>query len=180
MEEGVPLVAVVIPSAEVVDAGDGGGGHLRAQGGVVGELLEAEGEGDGVAWLDDEACLVIREKMFGPGGAAGDDWASAGHRLGHDHAEALFDAGQDQNVAGAHAVGQLGLGDVSGEGYIFGGEGGEEWAEVVLQAADEGEVFARMAQAGKGFEQVRDSFAQADLAGEEDLEGVGGGVGRLE
>ncbi len=138
-------------------------------------MLQAEGEGASVARLDDKACLVIREKMFGPGGAAGDDWASAGHRLGHDQAEALFDAGQNQNVAGAHAVGQLGLGDRSGKGHIRGGEGGEERAEIVLHVADEGEAFARMAQAGEGFEQVRDSLAQADLAGEEDLEGIGGG-----
>ena len=52
----VPLVAVAVPAAEVVDAGEGGGGHARAEGGVVGELLQAVGEGDGVAWLDDEAC----------------------------------------------------------------------------------------------------------------------------
>ena len=119
--------------------------------------------------------IAIREKMFGPGGAGGDDGTSAGHRLGHDQAEALFDAGQGQNVAGAHAVGQLGLGDRSGKGHILGGEGGEERAEIVLHAAGEGEAFARMAQAGKGFEQVGDAFAQADLAGEEDLEGIGGG-----
>jgi hypothetical protein len=32
-----------------------------------------------------------------------------------------------------------------------------------------------MAQAGEGLEEVRDALAQADLAGEEDLEGIGGG-----
>ena len=32
-----------------------------------------------------------------------------------------------------------------------------------------------MAQASKGLEQVRNSFAQTDLAGEEDMEGIGGG-----
>ena len=175
VEERVPLVAVAVPSAEVVDAGEGGGGHSGAEGWVVGELLEAEGEGASVARRDDKACLVICEKMFGSGGAAGDDWASAGHRLGHDHAEALFDAGQDQTVAGAHAVGQLGLEDRSGKGHIRGGEDGEERAEIVLHGADEGEAFARMAQAGEGFEQVGDALAQADLAGEEDLEGIGGG-----
>jgi len=36
VEERVPLAAVAIPSAEVVDAGEGGGGHLLAEGGVVG------------------------------------------------------------------------------------------------------------------------------------------------
>ena len=78
-------------------------------------------------------------------------------------------------MAGAHAVGQLGLGDRSGKGYILGGEGGEERAEIVLHVAGEGEAFARMAQAGEGLEEVRDSLAQTDLAGEEDLKGIGGG-----
>jgi len=32
-----------------------------------------------------------------------------------------------------------------------------------------------MAQAGKGLQQVGDSFAQADLTGEEDFEGIGRG-----
>lgn len=175
VEEGVPLAAVAIPSAEVVDAGEGCGGDADAEGGVVGELLEAAGEGGNVAWLDDKTCVVIRKKMFGSGGAGSEDGTATRHRLGHYETEALFDAGQNQNVAGAHTVGQLGLGDVAGEGYIFGGEGCEQRTEVVLHTADQGEMFARMAQAGKGFEQIGNAFAQADLAGEENLEGVGGG-----
>ena len=55
MEEGVPLIAVAVPSAEVVDAGEGGGGEARAEGGIVGELLQAISEGDGVAAGNDEA-----------------------------------------------------------------------------------------------------------------------------
>src|ERR1017187_4946816 len=80
VEECVPLVAVAVPSADLVDAGEGSDGHAGAEGGVVGELLEAVGEGSNVARLDDKACLVICKKMFGSGGAAGDDRASAGHR----------------------------------------------------------------------------------------------------
>ena len=47
-------------------------------------------------------------------------------------------------------------------------------AESVLHAAGDGKARARMMQTGKGLEQVRDAFAQADLAGEEDFKGIGG------
>jgi hypothetical protein len=175
VEERVPLVAVAVPAAEVVDACAGSGGHLLLEGGVVGELLEAVGEGCCVAVGDDEALDSVGEEVFGAGCGGGDDRATAGHGLALDEGEALLDAGKDEDVAAGHEACQLGLGDVSGEGYIFGGEGREERAEVVLHTADQGEVFARMAQAGEGFEEVGDSFAQTDLAGEEDFEGIGGG-----
>ena len=172
MEEGVPLIAVAVPSAELVDAREGCGAHACAEIRVVGELLQAIGEGDGVATGNDEAFDAVGEEVFGSGGGGGNDGASAGQGLAQDEGEALFDASEREDVAARHESGQFGLGDRSSKSYILGGEDGEHGAEVVLHGADEGEVYARMAQAGKGLEQVRDSFAQTDLAGKEDFEGI--------
>ena len=68
--------------------------------------------------------------------------------------------------------GELGLGIDPVKVTLCGGENGEQRADVVLHGADEGEVRVRMTQAGEGLEQVRDAFAQADLAGEEDFKGI--------
>ena len=111
VEKAVPLVAVAVPSAEVVDAGEGRGGELLAEGGGVGELLEAEGEGVGVAVGEDEAFDSVGEEVFGAGGSGGDDGASAGHGLALDEGEALLDAGKDEDVAARHEAGELGLGN---------------------------------------------------------------------
>jgi len=75
-------------------------------------------------------------------------------------------------MAGAHLFGELGLGECAGKGYIFCGEGGEEWADLVLDGSDDGEALFGMLEAREGLEEVGDSFAEADLAGEEKFEGV--------
>ena len=70
--------------------------------GVVGDLLHSLGEGIDVAVGDDEALLAVGEEVFGAGGGGGEDGAAAGHGLSLDEGEALFDAGEDEQVAGAH------------------------------------------------------------------------------
>ena len=82
--------------------------------------------------------------------------------------------GKHEEVAGAHCFCEFRLGECAGEGYIFGGQGGEEWADLVLDGSDDGEVLFGVLEAGEGLEEIRDSFAEADLACEEELERVGG------
>ncbi len=116
--------------------------------------------------------LAVGEEVFGAGGGGGEDGAAAGHGLALDEGEALFDAGQDEEVAGAHFFCELCLRERAGEDDVIGGQGGEKGADVVLNGAGDGEVFVRVLEAGEGLEEIGDAFAQADLTGEEDLEGV--------
>lgn len=44
---------------------------------------------------------------------------------------------------------------------------------MILDSADDGQVFAGMFEAGEGLEEVRNAFAEADLTSEEDLKRVG-------
>ena len=111
VEKAVPLIAVAVPAAEVVNAGEGCGGELRAQGGIVGELLQAEGEGVGVAVGNDETLDSVGEEVFGAGGGGGDDGASAGQGLALDEGQALLDAGEREDVAARDSAGEFGLGD---------------------------------------------------------------------
>ncbi len=60
----------------------------------------------------------------------------------------------------------------AGEDDVAGGQGGEKGADVVLDGTDDGEAFVLVVQAGECLEEIRDAFAKADLAGEEDLEGI--------
>jgi len=50
VKQAVPLVAVVVPAAQGLDARQRCGGHPFAQGRVVGHLLQAEGEAGEVAF----------------------------------------------------------------------------------------------------------------------------------
>ncbi len=75
-------------------------------------------------------------------------------------------------MAGAHFFCQLGLRKRAGKDDVFAGESGEKVANVVLDCADDGEIFLRMLEAGEGLEEVGDSFAEADVASEENFEGV--------
>ncbi len=78
---------------------------------IVGDLLHSFGEGVDVAVGDDEAFAAVGEEVFGTGGGGGEDRASAGHGLALNECEALFDAGQDEEVAGAHFFCEFGLGE---------------------------------------------------------------------
>ena len=60
----------------------------------------------------------------------------------------------------------------AGEDDVVRGQGGEKGADVVLNGAGDGEAFVRVLEAGEGLKEIGDAFAQADLTGEEDLEGV--------
>jgi hypothetical protein len=86
--------------------------------------------------------------------------------------EAFFNAGENEEMAGAHFFCQLRLWKRAGEDDVLGGEGGEERADVVLNGSDYGEVFLWVLEACEGLKEVGDSFAEADLAGEENFEGV--------
>ncbi len=43
-------------------------------------------------------------------------------------------------------------------------------ADLVLDGSDDGEVLFGVLEAGEGLQEIRDSFAEADLAREEELE----------
>ena len=73
-------------------------------------------------------------------------------------------------MAGAHCFCEFRLGECAGEGYIFDGESREEWTDLVLDGSDYGEMLFGVLEAGEGLQEVRDSFAEADLAREEELE----------
>ena len=107
VEEAVPGFAVLVPSAEGFDAEQGCFAEFALEGGVVGDLLHSLGESVDVAIGDDEALLAVGEEVFGTGGGGGEDGAAAGHGLALDEGEALFDAGEDEEVAGAHFFGEL-------------------------------------------------------------------------
>ena len=170
VQETVPGFAVLVPSAESFDPEQGCFAEFALECGVVGDLLHSFGECVDVAVGDDEALVAVGEEVFGAGGGGGEDGTSAGHGLALHEREAFFDAGQNEQVAGAHFFCELGLWEGAGEDYVFGGQRGEEGADVVLNGADDGEAFVRVLEAGEGLEEIGDAFAKADLAGEEDFE----------
>jgi hypothetical protein len=140
--------------------------------GVVGDLLHSAGESVDVAVGDDEALLAVGVEVFGAGGGSGENGASASQGLTLNESETLFNAGQNEQVAGAHLFCDLGLRENSDEDDVVGGQRCEKAAHVILNAADDGETLLRMLQTGEGLEQIGNSFADADLAGEEDFKGV--------
>lgn len=140
--------------------------------GVVGDLLHSVGESVDVAVGDDEALLAVGEEVFSAGGCGGEDGASAGHGLTLNEREALFNAGENEQVARAHFFCELWLRENAGEDDVFGGERCEQGAHVILNAADDGEAFVEMLQAGEGVEEIGNAFADANLAGEEDFKRV--------
>jgi hypothetical protein len=170
----IPAVAVGVPSPELADAAEGAFAHLFAQGGVVGELLHTAGEGGWVAIGDDEAFEFVGEEVFRAACGGGDYGAATGHGLGLHEGQALFDAGEDKDVAGAHFFDEIRLREGTGEADVVGGEAVEEFAHLWLDAADYGEVLVGVAQGLEGFEEVGDTFAEADVSSEEDFEGVYG------
>ena len=102
VEEAVPGFAVLVPSAESFDTERGCFAESALEGGVGGDLLHFLGERIEVAVGDDEALLAVGEEIFGASGGGGKDGTTAGHGLALDESEALFDAGQNEQVAGAH------------------------------------------------------------------------------
>lgn len=84
VEQRVPLVAVAVPAAEVLDALERSFAEFALKRGVVGDLLHSLGEGIDVAVGDDEALLAVGEEVFGTGGGGGEDGAAAGHGLSLD------------------------------------------------------------------------------------------------
>ena len=105
VEEGLPLVAVLSPTADLVNAGEGCGRHAVAEAGLVGYTLHAVDETVEITDGEDEAFDVVGEEILGASGGGGDDGASAGKSLSLNEREAFFDAGQDHDVAGAHVGG---------------------------------------------------------------------------
>jgi hypothetical protein len=93
VKQRVPLVAIVVPAAEVLDALERGFAEFPLKCGVVGDLLHSLGESVDVAVGDDEALLAVGEEVFGAGGGGGEDRAAAGHGLALDEGEPFFHAG---------------------------------------------------------------------------------------
>ena len=151
--------------------------HGVLEAGVVGEALEAIGEGVRVADGDDEAFDAIDEEVLAAGVGGTEDGAAAGHGLGLNEGESFLDAGKREDMAAAHERGELGLRDGSEELDVFLRQARKDGADVFLDRADEAEQLARVAEASEGLKQVRDAFAETDCAGEEDLEGVGQRIG---
>jgi hypothetical protein len=114
----------------------------------------------------------VGEEVFCAGGGGGEDGASAGHGLTLNECETFFNAGKNEEMAGAHLFCQLWLRECAGEDDVFCWERGEKVVHVVLNAADDGEVFVWVLEAREGLEEIGDAFAQTNLAGEEKFEGV--------
>jgi len=172
VEEAVPGVAVLVPSAEILDTEQSGFAESALECGVVGDLLHSFGQSIDVAVGHDEALFAVGEEVFGTGGGGGEDGASTGHGLALDESETFFDARQHEQMAGAHFFGELRLRERTCEDDVIGGQRGEQGAHVVLNCADDGEAFVWVSQASEGLKKIWDAFAKADLASEEDLEGV--------
>ena len=162
----------MVPSAQSFDAEYRSFAESLLEGGVVGDLLHSLCESIYVAVGDDEPLLAIGEEVFCAGGGGGEDRTSACHGLPLDECETLFNAGQNKQVADAHLFSEVGLRESPGEDDVFAGQGCEQDAHVILNVANDGEALLRVTQAGEGLQEVRDSFADADLAGEEDFERV--------
>lgn len=178
-KQGDPLVAVLRPSAEVLHAQECGFAHALLESRIVGELLHAGGEGADVADGHDEAFDLVGEEVFRAGVGAGEHGASAGHGLSLHEGEALFDRGKDEDVAGAHEAGKLGLRDGAEELHLAGGEAVEDGLHVRRRRADDAQTLGRVLEAFERLEEVRDTLAQADRPGEQDLEAIFGRVGDL-
>ena len=172
VKETVPGFAVVVPSAKSFDAEQSGFAESALECGVVGDLLHSFGQNVDVAVGHDEALFAVGEEVFGTGGGGGEDGAATGHGLALNESETFLDAGQHEQMAGAHFFGELRLRERTGEDDVAGGQRGKQGAHVVVDCAGDGEAFVWVAQAGEGLKKIRDAFAKADLAGEENFEGV--------
>ncbi len=166
------MVAVLVPSAEGLDALEGGGSHAVAQLAVAGELFEVLGEEIDAAGLDNEAFDAVGEEVFGTCGSGGEDGTAAGHCLTLDEREAFFDGGQAHDVAAAHVFDQLGLRKRTEEADIFSGEPRDYFGDSCVGTADNGEALVRVLERGEGLEQILDALAQTERSDEEDFEAV--------
>ena|ERR1700734_1004604 len=102
VEEAIPGFAVFVPSAEAFDAEQSGFTQSLLERGVVGDQLHSFSQRVDVAVGDDEAFAAAGEEVFCTGGGGGEDGTAAGHGLSLNEREPFFDAGQNEEVAGAH------------------------------------------------------------------------------
>ena len=84
MQEAFPLVAVLSPAADLLDAGQGRSRHSIAEAGLVGDALHAVDEAVEIADGQDETFDVVGEEILRSGGCGGDDGAATGKSLSLD------------------------------------------------------------------------------------------------
>jgi hypothetical protein len=140
--------------------------------GVIGDHLHFFGEGIDVAVGDDEALFAAGEEVFGSGGGGSEDGTAAGHGLALHEGEPFFNAGQHEQVAGAHLFCKFDLREGTGEDYIIGWQRGEKGPHIVLNGPGEGQAFLRVLEPGECLKQVWNAFPNAHLPCEEYLEGI--------
>lgn len=84
MQEVFPLITVLGPAADLLDAGQGRGRHSIAEAGLVGDALHAVDEAVEIADRQDESFDVVGEEILRAGGRGGDDGAATGKSLSLD------------------------------------------------------------------------------------------------
>ena len=108
--------------------GEEGIGVLACEEGVSGV-----GEIDGAEGVDESAEATPVQGIDGAVAVAGDDGLAGGHGLEEDDAEALFEAGHDEDVGEAVVIEEFVVGDLAGENDVVSdAEGGSHFQEAGL------------------------------------------------
>ena len=152
------------------------------KGGIVGESLQAVGEGGDIAHGDYEPFDATGEEVFAASVGGAENGAAAGESLSLDECETLFNTGKDHDVTGAHEVSQFLLREGAEELDVLLWEAVENSLHVGVDGAGEAQAFCGMTELGEGLEEVGNSLAEGDRAGEEYLEAIPGrlsGAGEL-
>jgi hypothetical protein len=98
VQQSVPLIAVMIPSAQRLDALKCCSGHACLQRRFIGQLLQAVGQAIRIAVRNDESFNTIAEQIFGAGSRSSNHGTAARHGLTLDESQAFLNAGEREDM----------------------------------------------------------------------------------
>jgi hypothetical protein len=170
--DGVEETASVASPSVISGALFGSEGHTGSQVAVADDGGDSAGEGDGVAFGDEEAIDSVSGE--GARGVGGDDGQAHGHGFGRDGSGAFREGGEDKEVGGL-VLAEEGFArepaeeaEVATDG-LAGDERGDEAGCAEFKGAG-GLVFG---EASGGHGEVMDALGEGAMADEEDAAGDG-------
>jgi hypothetical protein len=104
-----------MPSADLAHTRERGFAHALLERWIVGELLEAGGDGFRRSDGNHKALYSVGEKIFSSGVGAADERAAARKSLRLHQGQAFFNGGQHHHMAAAHDGGEPFLREVRQE-----------------------------------------------------------------
>src|SRR5437764_4732751 len=108
-EQSYPSIAIVPPSSEISNPVQCRFAHARLQWPIFSKLLDAISQCVHIANGNNKPLNTVREEILGSGVGAGDNRASARHRLALNKRQPFFNAGKHHHMARTHVAGNLRL-----------------------------------------------------------------------